>query len=374
MVARPFDPIWPLRDDIAVDSDAIQGISPIPGIWVVGAPETGKSSLIATVDPVRPGQATRTLITDLEMSSTTLQTQLPVEVINIRKMAEARQVVGTKIPFLLTLFETWHDYVISAPDNYTVLGVDPVSDLKLGANLWVKEHASLFGKVPAAYGGKDGTIFSWGDTNLYWKQLIMRLASRYQTIVLTSHESDTYEGGRRTGKKVARSTDFKEIATLTLWLAYNREKNERWAKVEKSRLSWYDWNDEDGKVRRRPVMRELLPKKLIPLYPGQSYPELIAHYMEAPQRDYGALNEVGEDPSLDKMTEEERIRIEADNKQVELDLKTVEERKRLIADLLASGLYKSAPDIGTAVAALNISYSIKEHDAIYKQLAEFARG
>ena len=43
-------------------------------IWVIGGPETGKTTFVATVDPVRPGQETHTLILDFEQSATTLRT------------------------------------------------------------------------------------------------------------------------------------------------------------------------------------------------------------------------------------------------------------------------------------------------------------
>ncbi len=115
-------------------------------------------------------------------------------------------------------------------------------DFKIGSNLWTRAHPELFGKVPASYAGKEGAIYSWGDTAVYLKDFFTKLAAKFQTVVLTSHEMDEFKDGRRTGNKEPRSTDFTELVTLKLWL--QKEGAKRWAVVHKSRLSWFDWGDE----------------------------------------------------------------------------------------------------------------------------------
>ena len=65
--------IWPVSPvQLNLEGQGIDGISPIPIIWVIGGPATGKTTFVTTVDPVRTGQATRTLILDFEQSATIL--------------------------------------------------------------------------------------------------------------------------------------------------------------------------------------------------------------------------------------------------------------------------------------------------------------
>ena len=49
--------IWPVSPvQLNLEGEGVDGISPIPIIWVIGGPETGKTTFVATVDPVRPGR------------------------------------------------------------------------------------------------------------------------------------------------------------------------------------------------------------------------------------------------------------------------------------------------------------------------------
>lgn len=361
-------PVWTTK--FAQNTSDIQGISPIPIIWVIGDKETGKSTFIATVDPVRPGAPSRTLVTDLEMSQETLKTQAPIDTVDIRAMTRER--VGKDYTHK-DLFVTWRDFVLNIePGKYTVLGVDPVSDLHTGCFAWVADNASVFGKTPQRYAGEMGTKAQWGDAALYWKQLCLELAQRVETIVFVSHIKDQYNNNVKTGKKEARGGDFKEIATLVLWLDKTAD-GKRWAMVEKTRLSWWDWGKpEEG--RKRPILRDLLPKRLEPQYPGQSYPELIDSYMAAPSADYGDLNVVTHDPTKTEMSDEEKLRIEVEKRQAEMTKLKDQRRQELVNDLIANGVYKTGSEVIKAVQALGVTYTIDTHDEIYKKLVEHANG
>lgn len=353
--------IWPTKF-VQNDSD-VKGIGVLPIIWVMGEKEVGKSTFVATIDPVRPKQKTRTRITDLEMSYNTLHTQAPMQIDDIRQMTFDR--VGKEYTFK-HLFETWRECVLSVKaGEYTVLGVDPVSDLFQGAFMWVGDNAHLFGKTPQRYSGQMGTMAQWGDTALYWKQLSLELAQRYETTVFVSHLKDLYKNNVRTGQKGARGHDFTEVASLVLWLG--RKGNDFEATVLKSRLSWWDWGEDN--TRNRPILRDLLPRRLVPEYSGQSYPELIATYMANPQADYGELNIVEEDPTVEKMTEQERLETELQLAESKKTITVAEGRKAMVQRLIDNGYYTSSKDVSEVAKEHNINYTIETEDEVYKQLA-----
>ena len=371
--------IWPVSPvQLNLEGEGVDGISPIPIIWVIGGPETGKTTFVATVDPVRPGQETHTLILDFEQSATTLRTMVPLEVVDIRALADARvnqlSEPGKRPPFQLTLFEAAHDFVLNYPPGVrTVLAFDPSSDFKIGSNLWTRAHPELFGKVAASYSGKEGAIYSWGDTAVYLKDFFTKLAAKFQTVVLTSHEMDEFKEGRRTGNKEPRSTDFTELVTLKLWL--QKEGAKRFAVVHKSRLSWFDWGDEAA-PRQRPLLRDLLPKRLEALEAGQSYPELIAYYLTHPERDYGTLNLV-QDPAKRPLTVDERTLLETQKAEAEaeaLRLKLEEAtnagKRKLMVELKQAGLTQvSGLEVAQAFGALGVEqYTLNQHEDILRRL------
>lgn len=366
MQSTTLSRIWP--SNFVQNDSEIQGLSPIPFIWVVGEKETGKSTLISTIDPVRPGQVSRTLVTDLEMSQETIKTQAPIDTYDVR--TETRKHIGKDYTFK-DLFITWRDYVLSVPQGkYSVLGVDPVSDLFQGAFMWVGDNSTLFGKTAQRYSGEMGTKAQWGDTALYWKQLSLELAQRYETTVFVSHLKDVYQNNVRTGNKAARGADFSEIATLILWLDRDTT-GKRWALVKKSRLTWWDWGSEEEQ-RKRPILRDLLPRRLEPEYVGQSYPELIASYMENPQADYGELNQVPNDPSIEKLSEDDKKRIEAERTQGQLEIAVNDGRQRLIQELIQAGHYKTPAQVANIVAVLGEKYSIPRHDELFQKLKQYS--
>ncbi len=192
-------------------------------------------------------------------------------------------------------------------------------------------------------------------------------------MVLTSHEMDEFKDGRRTGNKEPRSTDFTELVTLKLWLQKDGAK--RWAVVHKSRLSWFDWGDEQT-PRPRPLLRDLLPKRLEAVEPGQSYPELIAYYLTHPQRDYGALNAV-QDPAKRPLSEDERTLLETQKAEAEaealrlrLEEATNAGKRKLMTELKQSGLKDiSGWAVAQAFAELGIpEYSLSQHEDLLRRL------
>lgn len=322
----------------------------IPVIWTIGQFQTGKSTFVDMLDPVRPGEKTRTLITDMEGSHAFNQQQIPIEVADIRQMTIAKYGFGYSFK---NLFEVWRDYVTSIqPGQYTVLGVDPASDLYTGCFQWVKDNAKYFSKYEGSYNGKDGTKFAWGDAKLLWKQIITQLTGIFQTVVLVSHTKDVYSGETKTGDLAARGQDFTEVATLVLWLAREVKDGQArfWAKVEKSRLTHFVWSEEDTEPR----LAQMLPIRLEPK-PNQSYKSLIMEYIHAPKPDYGELNTIsGYDPSVILMSEEEKAARELELMNARREVLIVERKNEIVNNLVKNHGYADRSEVGRTIHQLGL--------------------
>lgn len=346
--------------------------SPLPIIWLIGDSYTGKSSTIASIDPVRPGEKTRTLVTDLEGSHAALSKTYPMDVVDIRALTEAKH--GPKYSHK-HLFAVWWEYMQTVqPGQYTVLGVDPSSDLYMGSHQWVKENEAYFDKPSGAYRGKEGTMYAWGDVKLLWKQIGIELSHRFQTVVFTSHITDVYsDDGKRTGDKRARGVDFREMATLVLWLARESQKGKEdklWAKVEKSRLTHAVWPEEGNE----PYMAPMLPVRLEPK-PHQSYPSLIRQYMLAPKPDYGELNVIdGYDPSVQLLTDEERELRKLELLEKQLQMEIVVRKNQIVENLVANYGYKDRTEVARVIHVLELTDDAQDLiklDAVEQRLIDY---
>lgn len=349
-------PIWNMKTVHVSgdDTDGITGISPIPVLLVIGDTYTGKSTTAANVDPAMPGEKTRTLVLDTEDSWATLKQQFSVDWIDLRKMASDEYGKDYKqIHLFLSMQKALADV---KPGQYTNLVLDKFSDLATGAHQWVVKNPGYFEKADGAFRGKDGTIFAWGDVDVWFKQYLMNLAQIFQTITLCSEEKDVYSENKVTGNKAIRGRDMTPLATVSLWLAKDPANNKRWAIVKKSRLSSPIWFDAEGNRLRRPIMADTLPALLRPKFQGQTYPELILDYMDAPLPSYGDLDSVeGFDPSKHVMTDDERRaqQIEADEKKLQM---MIHERKlQIINNLKGLGLYASPAEIAQTIIELELS-------------------
>lgn len=338
--------IWPIGETES---------SLIPVIWIVGLPQTGKSTFVDMLDPVRPGEKTRTLITDMEGSHVANQQQIPIEVADIRQMTVAKYGPGYSFK---DLFTTWRDYVTSIqPGQYTILGVDPASDLYTGCFQWVKDNPKYFSKYEGSYNGKDGTKFAWGDAKLLWKQIITQLTGIFQTVVLVSHTKDVYSGETKTGDLAARGQDFTEVATLVLWLAREIKDGQAkfWAKVEKSRLTHFVWG-----TSAEPLLAQMLPIRLEPK-PNQSYKSLIMEYLNAPQPDYGELNTItGYDPSVILMSEEEKAAREIELINARREVLIVERKAEIVANLVKNHGFADRNEVARTIHQLNLGEAAQD--------------
>lgn len=310
--------MWP-RTFASVQNEATG--SPLPSIWVIGATKTGKSSMMASTLAKKP------LILDFDGSWATLQYHIPGKVIDMRQ--EAAKIEGANIT--LALFTAFWNVISTIKANeYDLIGVDGVEYLFEGSFQYVQKHPDMFGKASGQFNGTMGTKFGWGATkNDLWPWLIRTLESKCETVILVTHQKDHIDksSGSRTGRQTFKGVDLTELVTLVMWCFAPTDEDpdgnkagtpnhngKYWSLIKKNRLTWF-FKQENGFPRQH----ALLPAKLI-LETGQSYPELIYGYMDAPKPDYGALNDVKGDPTRIEMSDEDKRVIQEQQKEAELEL------------------------------------------------------
>lgn len=385
----------------------------IPVIQLYGEPGTGKSTFLAAMRDLSPDL--RIVAFDMEGSMANIGPLYDIEVVDVRQRVYDMFHKGVPV-FDYTngeLYEAWLTAVKEHPGGDICIN-DTISRVYLGANEWTQKNPAKFNKHALAYSGKEGTIFSWGDTNLIqWPNIIEMLRTKFTTVGFLSHMKDTYEDyvdsngkkqSRRTGKRVVRGADFTAEATLVLQLVrdpddpgvpVNKLQTGRygglWARVIKDRVPHVITVTPDMLAAQRrcdpddidPFDPELgaknvalLPKVLIPK-PGQPYHRLIAGYMLRPQLDYGELNDLIYNPSAMSDEDRELMRLEREQAEAEkaalmLQFRTEERKKELLTELQDSGYYKTGLEVASALKALNLTYSLDQHEAVAAALVEYA--
>jgi hypothetical protein len=356
---KSVTPIWPM--DFA--GGKLEG-SPIPSVQVIAASGRGKSTFAATIAPVPPGETPRTLVLDTENSYATLRLQFGLDVIDIRSRGQKRfEDAKGKKPIFQCIFEE----VIAAlkeikPDRYDVIVIDSFSDVYMGTFYYLLANQHIFAPNNN-YEGKMGVQMVWGDVRNYWKNEIGVAQTLCQTLVVVTHIKPEYDkSGNRTGKVSTRGTDITEAVSLKLWLFDERDRDpnglnpgdrdfdgKRWAYVEKQRLTHMVWKDDDGNTLPRPRMSDVLPKKVIQQYPGQSFPEIIAQYLEKPSPGYGDLDKLYHDPARSAMTQEDREERESDRAAEETQKLFMQDKREMVQRLIRMGYYRDADQISNAV-------------------------
>lgn len=183
----------------------------IPVIGVAGEHGSGKSTFISTIDP------TRTCMVDAEES--TVSYNLPfAQRYNLYE--EMAAITGGKAFRPIQAFEWFRNLVenVIQPDVYTVLSLDPASDIEHGLVDWVKENHAQFGLTKSQLENMQGLL--WGAVNEYWKAFIGILSRKVQTFAYTVHMGTVWKGGKPVeGKRKAKGkSSLKEVTSLFMTL------------------------------------------------------------------------------------------------------------------------------------------------------------
>lgn len=179
----------------------------IPVVGVSGEKGSGKTLFMLSIDPES------TCYVDLEKSSETYS--VPVKK-RLDLFDEMVRVHGPNhIPSAMECWIWFRDFVVSIqPGEYTVLAVDPISDIEAGAVDYVRANPEEFGISKGQVEKAPGLV--WGAVKSYLKAILGILASKVETFAFSTHQGNVWSGGKPVpGKRKAKGKDIlAELASL----------------------------------------------------------------------------------------------------------------------------------------------------------------
>lgn len=347
---------------------------PTPTLWpngrkieVIGL--TGDFGSGKTVFGISICPGEETLVYDFEKSSSAYQS-LGFHRVD---MSDEMLRISPKGYKPVDLFRWWYDHIRAIkPGQYSVIMVDPISEIEAGIVEYISERPQEFGLTPNQIRNSAGLM--WGKMKDFWKSILQDIASRCETFVFTSHLRSVWRGNAPTGKKSAKGKEtLMELASLYLWM--NRKADEKGnvhdvpaANVLKSRIA--DHRFVDGELKWIDLLPPRLPK---------ATPKAIRDYILSPP-DYSKLKP-SERFVEEKATEEELAAMRLATAEAERDAELARvERIKLIdaARDQSSESIDNQPDSETTpapsgfatVEQLRLLKSLKEQLEIPKETWE----
>lgn len=268
---------------------------PIEVIVGTGLYGAGKTLFGLTIDP-----GPRTLVMDNEGSSTIYQS------LGFRHIDMAAELIK-KHPKGYTpedRYLWWRQAAIEhgKSGNFTVLMVDPFSEIEDGLARYVEKNPQKFGYSEAQFKRSSG---------LYWSAMKTALAAdldmlraMYQTVYLVVHMRNEFRGATPTGKKEPKGKEtLQQLASL--FLQFERRANDKGevpavpsAIVLKSRLAHTKITDEG--VQILPILPPRIPK---------ATPQAIREYIKAPP-DYTKLKKDERAPE-EHLSDDDKLLLQA---------------------------------------------------------------
>lgn len=273
----------------------------IPVLGVTGEPYSGKTLFVSSIDPKR------TLMIDCEKSSETYS----IPFAERHDLFEAG-VLAPREQFL------WFTDILKGikPGQYSVVAVDPISDIEDGLADYVASRFKDYGFKSQQAFKSTGGIF-WKQVLEFWKSFLGQLAGKCETLAFTTHLKGVWKGGKPTGRKepAGKSTLIK-LASLYLHLKRppNSKDKPPEADVIKSRLALMKFDDA-GDMQPVPILPDHLPK---------ATPAAIREYVANPIGKKKTLSK-GERYTPETLTDDERLQIQKEIADAELateELKT----------------------------------------------------
>lgn len=289
----------------------------VPVLGVAGEKGGGKTLFISSIDPER------TAMIDLEDSSASYNIPFAHRWSLYDEMLKE---LG-RVPKPLECFLWFRNLIENGikPDQYTVLAVDPITDIEQGMVDWVRENPEHFGHTKNQYDKAAGIM--WGDVKAYWKLLLGIVSTKVETFAFTAHMGAVWKGERPVeGKRKPKGKEtLFELASL--YLQVERLPDEKGkvsdkpaARVLKSRLALT--TIQGGEIAHTPIL---------PPYLKIATPASIRQYIQKPP-DYAKLKSSELAPP-EKLSDDDKLLIEAeiaDNKRAseEAQLSRMEMMKR----------------------------------------------
>lgn len=293
----------------------------IPVLGVCGEKFSGKTLLLASIDPPH------TCMIDLEDSSESYNIEFAKRVSLYDEMLKKHGKNATP----LQCFEWFSTFVDSIkPGEFTVLAVDPISDIESGLVDWVKANPTKFGHTAQQYEKASGLL--WMDVKSHWKMMLGILSRKVQTFAFSVHMGNVFKAGAPTGKRAPKGKEtLFELASL--YLEVERKPDDKGkiekkpsAKVLKSRLAISRMVD--GELEHFPV----LPPRL-----DVATPAAIRGYIKAPP-DYSKLKK-SELVTPEHLSDDDKLEIQREIAQTQLE---VEQTKLSALEKLAQQTERQA--------------------------------
>ena len=269
----------------------------IPNILLAGEYSTGKTLFGLLLDPEG-----KTLMIDLEDSGEPYEHQIPFT----RKDLPA--ILADKFKGRARPHQLWSYFLdlVDAiePGKFRVCLIDPASELEAGLVEYVRRNPREFGLTQNQIDGASSLL--WGAVKDEWKRVLLFLASKFETTVITVHMRQVFEGGRPVrGKREPKGKEtLSEVASLSLELQRELDENGKRpdlpsAIVRKTRLTVSEMKD--GNLKVLPVLPDRLP---------EATGEAIRGYILKPVGARGTRRNKGETIESEKISEEDRLLIE----------------------------------------------------------------
>ena len=257
----------------------------IPVLGVTGDYSSGKSLFITTIDPAN------TLVFDWEQSLGSYES-LGFTRVNVPEILNQLYPDGYSPA---DAFVWWKDQISQIqPGQYSVIGVDPISDIEEGLVEWVKSRHKEWGFKTEESFVSTGGIF-WSKTKSEWKKILVDLSVRCQTFAYTTHLKVVWKNGKPTKETTAKGkSTLRELASLFLFMERPYGQEVPSARVIKTRLAVAKTVDDDISIV--PVLPPRLPV---------ATPKAVRKYVLSPP-DFAHLSE--EEQQIEKpMTEYEKL-------------------------------------------------------------------
>ena len=244
----------------------------IPIIGVTGVWASGKTTFLLSIDPAR------TLYYDLELSGTSYARDFEAMGLTYVNLAEMAYKKKTK-NFSRAIYDCWREHSDGvAQGQYSVIAIDPINELEPGdVQDTLSRYKEFKFKSADTFSNSKG-IF-WDHARSEWKQKLLKLAAKCQTLAFSTHMKVDWKHGSPTSKKSPKGkTTLFEVSSLYLQLEKDRNTTVPSADVLRSRLMRAKLID------GTPVIKPILPPRL-----EVASPDMIRRYINEPV-DYGELS------------------------------------------------------------------------------------